>query len=375
MSNDHTILVVDDDVFMQATIEEVIGERYRAIRAGSGPECLQIAAAQRPDLVLLDVGLPGMDGYEVCRALKADPDLGSIPIIFVSGNDHIDFRLRGYEAGAEDYIVKPFDSQELLAKIANLLNKLTAHTQLREMASYASQTAMTAMSSMGELGTLLQTLQSFNACSSFDALLDATHNCLVGYGLEGATQIRSPGGAITHSSRGEATPLEASVIGHMAGMERIVQFRNRLSITYPHVSLLISNMPLEDADKCGRLRDHLAALVESAEVRATTLIAENDAKLRAQRIATTVQRVTETLRAIDHDQRQSRAVTGIAVQEMTTRLERAYVQLGLTQTQEEFLAGITSEGVSRVLDAQLAESGLQDRITGIVHDLQGLLAD
>lgn len=373
MSDQHTILIVDDDDFMRVMLQEALAEDFKVIDATSGEECLSVATASRPDLILLDVEMSGMNGFDTCRALKADFDLSDIPVVFVSAHDQIDERLRGYEAGGEDYILKPFDAKELCTKVSGLISKLDAHSQLKQMANYASQTAMTAMSSMSELGLLLQTLQSFNACNTFEALAEATVSGLACYGLEGATQVRTPSGQITRTSHGEVSPLEASVIGHMAGMDRIVQYRNRLSITYPHVSVLVSNMPVEDPDKCGRLRDHLAVLAESAEVRAVSRVADIEAQQRTDRIAATVKRVTSALHDIDQAQRHSRAATGIAVQDLTTQFERAYVRLALTETQEEFLARVCSEGAARVLDAQLAESGQQDKMSAIVNDLKSML--
>lgn len=373
MSDMQKVLVVDDDEFMRMMIAEALGDNYRILEAGDGEECIDVAGSERPDIILLDVEMPGIGGHETCRRLKADFDLDSIPVIFVSGHDEIESRLRGYEAGAEDYIVKPFEPQELSAKICALLSKVSQTSQLKQMANYASQTAMTAMSSMSEVGSLLQILQSFNGCTEFASLVDATLNGLTCYGLEGAVQIRTPDGALTRTSHGDASPLEASVIGHMAGMERIVQYRNRLSITYPAVSLLVSNMPTEDPDRCGRLRDHLAVLVESAEVRTATLIAEARSRIRGERIAASVKRITETLNEIDREQRQSRAATMTAIQTLTTQLERAYVQLALTEKQEEYLAGIASDGMVRVEEAQTAEAGQQDRMTRIVRELQAML--
>lgn len=373
MSEGHKILVVDDDELMRAMVGEAIGDAYHVLGVGSGEECLQAAAGERPDLILLDVEMSGMDGYETCRRLKEDFELDAIPVIFISAHDQIEARLRGYEAGGEDYIVKPIDLRELQAKIAGLLSKISEKTQLKEMASYASRTAMTAMSSMSEVGSLLQVLQAFNTCATYEALAQATLRGLADYGLEGAVQVRTPAGALTLASRGEASPLESSVIGHMAGMDRIVQYRTRLSITYPNVSMLVSNMPTDDADRCGRLRDHLAVLVESADVRTDTLIADARSRQRGERIAAAVQRITAALAELDQEQRHTRVATGMAIQDLTTKLERAYVSLALTETQEEFIATICSEGIAKVLEAQMAETSQQDRMTAIVHELEGML--
>ncbi len=373
MSDIRKVLVTDDDEFMRVMIAESIGGHFTIVEASSGDECLEVAARERPDVILLDVEMAGIDGYETCRRLKADFELDSIPVIFVSSHDEIGARLRGYEAGGEDYILKPFDAEELHAKVSNLLAKLSQAAQLKEMANYASRTAMTAMSSASEVGSLLQALQVFNNCADFKALVDATLNGLTSYGLEGAVQIRTPNGTLTTTTRGEASPLEASVIGHMAGMDRIVQYRNRLSITYPAVSLLVSNMPTEDPDRCGRLRDHLAVLVESAEVRTNTLMTDARSRQRGERIAEAVQRITATLSEIDREQRQTRVATAQAIQDLTVSLERAWVTLALTEQQEQYIAGIVSDGVTRVQDAQLEEVSQQDKMSSVVRELQQML--
>lgn len=373
MNSGNRILVVDDDEFMRTMIADAIGDTYQLTCVASGEACLDEARSRNPDIILLDVEMPGMDGYETCRRLKADFDLGGIPVIFISAHDQIEARLHGYEAGGEDYIVKPIDLRELQAKIAGILSKISERTQLREMANYASQTAMTAMSSMSEIGSLLQILQAFNTCTDYSSLAEATLRGLADYGLDGAIQIRTPDAPLTLASHGDASPLEASVIGHMAGMERIVQYRNRLSITYPHVSMLVSNMPIEDSERCGRLRDHLAVLIESAEVRANTLIAETRARQRSERIAAAVEHITAALGEIDDQMRHTRISTGIAVQELTTELERAYISLALTEPQEELISNICSEGTAKVLAAQMAETGQQDRMTAIIRELQDML--
>lgn len=374
MGRQQTILVVDDDEFMRLMIAETVGDRYRIIDVDSGEACLEVAAREHPDAILLDVEMAGMTGYETCRQLKNHATLRGIPVIFISSHDQIAARLRGYEAGAEDYIVKPFDPPELLAKISTLLNKVFERTQLTEMVSTASRKALTAMSGLSEIGALLKILQSFNTCHTYSELIDAAIGGLTSYSLEAAVQVRPPAGPLTRTSHGEASPLEASVIGHMAGMERIVQYRNRLSITYDHVSLLVSNMPTADPDRCARLRDHLTVLAESAEARVTSLIAEEKTRQRGDLIATAVARATRALTEIDQEQRMSRASTGVAIQDLTTALERAYVQVALTEKQEEYLAGIIRDGITNVLDSQLAETGQQDKITAVIRDLQKMLA-
>jgi len=127
------ILVVDDEVRINAFIRELLSNfGYRAEAAISGEEALAILGGQTPqagqafDLVLLDIMLPGIDGYEVCRCIKADPALADIPVIMLTAMGKVADRAYGLEMGADDYIAKPFDIPDLLKRIEAVLSKRRA---------------------------------------------------------------------------------------------------------------------------------------------------------------------------------------------------------------------------------------------------------
>jgi signal transduction histidine kinase len=112
-----TILAVDDNPTNLAILEEMLGEDYEVETATSGAEALDAAGRFRPSLVLLDVMMPEMSGYEVCRRMREDPRLRGTKIIMVSAKALLSERLEGYEAGADDYVTKPFEADELLFKV------------------------------------------------------------------------------------------------------------------------------------------------------------------------------------------------------------------------------------------------------------------
>ena len=111
------ILAVDDNVIDIATIEKLLGERYGLKTATTGEDALAIAADFRPDIILLDNMMPGLDGEQVCRQIRADFRLRHTKIIMISGKSRVSERIEAYQAGADDYITKPFNEDELLAKI------------------------------------------------------------------------------------------------------------------------------------------------------------------------------------------------------------------------------------------------------------------
>ncbi|MBT4290342.1 MAG: response regulator transcription factor [Deltaproteobacteria bacterium] len=111
------ILAVDDDPMNLFLLTEFLKDAYDIKTVTSGEEALDMVYQYKPDLILLDIMMPGIDGYEVCRLIRQDNSLTSVKIIFVSAKELLKERLHGYEVGAEDFIVKPFKQEELLAKL------------------------------------------------------------------------------------------------------------------------------------------------------------------------------------------------------------------------------------------------------------------
>jgi two-component system response regulator MprA len=117
----HRILVVDDDARLAASLRRALSYEGHAVEvATDGPSALVAARDRPPDLVVLDVMLPGIDGVEVCRRLRAGSDL---PILMLTARDAISDRVAGLDAGADDYLVKPFAYEELLARVRALLRR------------------------------------------------------------------------------------------------------------------------------------------------------------------------------------------------------------------------------------------------------------
>ena len=117
MQAKNKILVVDDNLTNNEIIQEILSEDYDLRITTTGEEALKIATDFRPDLVLLDIMMPGMNGYEVCRRLRASSNLMHTKIILVSAKKMTSERIEGYKAGADDYIIKPFDEDEFRAKV------------------------------------------------------------------------------------------------------------------------------------------------------------------------------------------------------------------------------------------------------------------
>jgi adenylate cyclase len=135
MTDEPLVLAVDDLPANVRLLDAVLSPRgYRVLGAGSGPEALALVAEHRPDLILLDIVMPEMDGYEVCRRLRQDPATAFLPVVMITASGDQE-RLLAIEAGADDFVAKPFDQAELLARVRSLLRIKRYHDTIEGQAA------------------------------------------------------------------------------------------------------------------------------------------------------------------------------------------------------------------------------------------------
>ncbi|RJP83700.1 MAG: hybrid sensor histidine kinase/response regulator [Desulfobacteraceae bacterium] len=127
------ILIVDDAPSVARFTSEILKTEYHIRIVSNGVEALEVISTYHPDIVLLDVVMPGMNGIEVCKKIRTEKSFAFMKIIMISSKTHIEERIQGYEAGADDYIGKPFKKEELLAKVRVFYRLKLVEDQLHEM--------------------------------------------------------------------------------------------------------------------------------------------------------------------------------------------------------------------------------------------------
>ncbi|WP_111497818.1 ATP-binding response regulator [Marinobacter bohaiensis] len=131
--DDATILLVDDNAQNLKVLYETLKDRgYRLLIANEGEKALALAERHQPEVILLDIMMPGMDGYEVCQRLKGNPDTADGAVVFLSALDDVDAKVKGFSLGGADYISKPFQAQEVIARVATHARVIQLERQLQE---------------------------------------------------------------------------------------------------------------------------------------------------------------------------------------------------------------------------------------------------
>ncbi|HET7410314.1 MAG TPA: PleD family two-component system response regulator [Paracoccaceae bacterium] len=283
------VLVVDDSATNRMLIRaRLSAEYYEVIEAGDGEQALAMIAADPPDLVLLDLGLPGIDGLEVCRRLKSDAATAHVPVVMLTASEGRQERVRGLETGADDFLTKPFDNVALLSRVASLtrMKMMVDELALRgdRPAPGASPFAgLAAVTSFPDAAVLIVTADP-GAAGRLGAAIGGAIGCAVETAAA-AGSVRPPG---------DATPPDVVLIdAELAGADPLrlgARIRARAA-TRPAAILLI--VPAGNTALAARalgigFNDYIASPVDPVE-----LVARIRLQLRRKRYA---DRLRETVR-------------------------------------------------------------------------------
>ncbi len=276
------ILIVDDSQIDSCITTEMLRGTYQTIAATSGADAVQACNQKHlPNLILMDVSMPDMDGYETCELLKSNPMTSNIPIIFITASSSNEEKFKAFEHGAIDFLTKPVHSLELLKKIDHAVQV----DYKIETASLETQTAvdnaMIAIADAEEQATIVHFFQKSFACKSFEALAELVVETTSLLELSSTVQIRTPNQKFEYSSSGQVPPIELQVFEVTDNLVRIHQQGPRLILSFGSISQLIRNLP-KDELKVTKLRDQLTILLEGAVSRIQNILLSQDLELLMQ---------------------------------------------------------------------------------------------
>lgn len=329
------IAIVEDNLTQRLILQRLLEPENRVVAYPDGDHFLAANDTADIELVLLDIEMPGRNGYQTCQALRERGN--HVPVIFVSAHDSTPERVAAYEAGGDDFVTKPIAIHELQHKIHAVLDHRRQLAELAARSAMAQQVAFTAMTSMGDLGVVIEFLRQTTLCLDYTALADRLLDALLAWQLRGAVQIRGQRGQCNRSTEGSMSPLQISVLGNMRDMGRLFEFGSRVIVNYPAVSLLIENLPADDPDRTGRLRDHLAVLAESTDLRVQGLDAMHERDVQKAGIHEVLAGLRQTLARLAEGRRRNRTVGQVHLVEALEDLARTLNSLGLTESQRNYV--------------------------------------
>lgn len=340
MNREFSVFVVDDAEANRRMLESALGQHYNVESFESGPACIRRMAEKIPGVFLLDVDMPEMDGYTLCRHIKSEPALRDTPVIFISALGDLESRLTGYDAGGHDFIVKPYKLAELKQKLEVLKRSHSEKSALETRLEDLDTLSSLILSNLDEYAVLVKFLRSLNGCNEFREIASATLDLLSAFHLEGALQLRLPDAELTLNQSGETSPLEASIINHVRSLGSIAEFKSRAIFNYDLVSVLVNNMPLNDPELCGRLRDHLAMAAETVNARVLAMLTRQENSKTKAEISDLLQILNGTIREFGQKYEEARFEGSETTRLMLAELDSAFASLGMQEEHEERIKDI-----------------------------------
>ena len=374
MDFDYKIAVVEDDRTTRLLLQSSLGSHYALHVVESAEELLALPDRGGAQLFLLDVGLPGMDGLELCRALKSDPATAQAPVMFLSGHDTSEEILAGYEAGGQDYIVKPFDVASLRHKIENLQRIQAQQEILAEQVRNADELTTQVLASLDEYAVLIKFLRTLNECETPDDLIQESLGALQGFNLEGAVQIRMQGSEKTCSAYGENWPLEVAVINHIRTLDRIFEHKHLAAFNFDNITMLVTNMPRHEFELCGRIRDHLAIAMESAnaKIRAMQSFMENS-WMRGE-IGQILQDIGRALQELAQKYQDARYQETIYTAHFIDEITSTFAEVGMSQQQEDVLLESVRSHIKTFVDLYDIAPHTQETLQVLTQRMEKILS-
>lgn len=369
---DFTIMVVDDAEDNRMLQRMILEEHYTVVEAISGEECIEKVEVSPPDLILLDVNMLGMNGYEVCMHLRKQPATATMPIIFVSGMYKPEERLQGYEAGADDYLIKPVDGEKLLERVSYYLEGHREVVKAQSEAKDSMSVALEAMTYSSEIGQLIDFVKQSQMVKSMEEMGEKVCQAAQEFGLNACALVKSADQPFAYCA---PDSLEAKVLEKSyAGSERIINIGVRTVVKSDQISLLIKNMPTDDESRYGRIKDHLAVLVSICDGRLMALKAQKDLAGQRKEVLENVILVTEekleefNIKLAKHDKNIRDIMTG-----MVSELEGILFGLGLDEDQETTLMNLAYRANEKVDSSQEATDQLESELGVILEGLYEIL--
>lgn len=384
MNEPFSIFIVDDAEATRRVLESAFSAQYKVESFATAEDCLERLKAGMPSLFLLDVDLPGMNGFDLCRQIRLQEMGQTRPVIFISALDDLDSRLEGYKAGGTDFMIKPYKLAEVKQKVEVTQRAVQQESMLHLRVAEANTMTATVITSLGEYAGLLNFLRELNYCDNFRAIAEAFLGLLAVYQLRGAIQLRTQGQEYTFSPEGENQPLEVSVIAKVREMGRVVEFKQHAAYNYESTSILVNSMPLDDPDMCSRIRDNLCIAAESIDAKLSALeTAETIQNLKlqnAEEIHTHTQgEITSLLLELQNtidSFRQKYALAQHAATavnaELQSKLLSAFAYLGLNEEQEANVLSLVHDNMETVIRFYNFSTETQQTLANLAKRLQEL---
>ncbi len=371
------ILAIDDDKFIQKVIIKSLQSEILTVRTASdGESGIEEAVRQLPDIILLDVEMPGINGYEVCERLRNLAPTKEVPIVFLSSHSSLRERMQGYEVGGDDYLVKPFEKENLLARVNILVKYHNERQELRAQYELANKSALTALTGSSELGLAIRFMEKSLAYTNINDLAQGLFESTDQFNLDCCIMITDNHHQHRwYSSESTAiSPLEKELLEMSDKDSRFLDFGTRTIVNFPRVSLLVKNMPLEDMERYGRIKDLLPILLSAVNSKINALETQESLTLQSEHLIGSFKMIRSSLYQLGSTLVNNRETSAVTMNKLVQDLNYDFLKMGLEEDQESYLLTRIDTAIEEASIEMDAGKEIRQSLTLILHNLNAVMA-
>lgn len=370
----YKLLVVEDDKLAAKLLVSKMSADFQLVIKETGADAIAAAEAEQPDIILLDIELPDMTGYEICDHLKRNSSTREIPICFFSSKESLREKMIGYESGADDYLTKSTPIDEVKLRLNLLAKRHEEEIAKTQLAYVAAEVAKEALTSTSEMGQAMQFIEHCMAASNYEQIAHHFFKLSLGLNVKTVLLMETPIGFDCFSSDGEVKPLEREVIARLKTDKRFTDFGTRTQINYPKISLLIKNMPMDDRERYGRYKDLFPAVLGAMNAKIQSLESKFMMSDQLNTLGSSFEEIntalTELSQVIEESQKKGLNLMRKLLHDMTLELP----SMGLDDDQEVFLLDKVDRAIEDASQNMDIQENVQIVFQQILLKLQSLVS-
>jgi len=333
-----SVLIIEDDLQYQNLLLESLTEQYDIHIASNIKEADELLSSVKPEIIIADVNLPDGSGIEFCKSKLESEIMKETSIIFISGGKDFSSKFEAYEAGAMDYIEKPFSIMELIAKIKQVATYQSRRKVLAQGVDEAHSMATQSLKDAAYYGDIVQFYKNLLHCRDEQQIAQELFRFMGQKNLSTAIEFRSNNSCSNFDQQnGVCSAIEINLFELLQKNGRLFEFGKRIIVNDKHVSFLIKRMP-EDEGEQGRIRDYIAVLAEGMEARYRDILRQRVLNTVMQQLQVLAHKLLESVEKTNKDE---------IMESFSLDLKMSFHVLDLSETQEQYLAQIIDDMLKR----------------------------
>ncbi|PCJ34389.1 MAG: hypothetical protein COA99_14680 [Moraxellaceae bacterium] len=330
------VLVIDPDPLNRELLEAMLEDDMTVILGSSARECLDVFEYKHPDIVILEIDLPDMDGYTLCQQLKHRSGESGCAVIFLTEALTLEEKMDGYKHGCDEFITKPFQPEELVNIAKKTLEKKSIQRKMLNKSDTATQTAFTAMRQSSEMGLIIRFMEDSTNSIDLESLGLQFIELLKNFSLDGCLRFKAVEknvfvGCLDGSANAQCLSMDYE-------KNRFISDGTALLVNHPIVSILIHDMPIADETRYGEIRDFIGIVINLIAARTQSINMEHELKIKRHiGLDSTVQQCHEKMSLINEHLASHADEVGNIMENLVTDIRGLSLTLGLSEYQETAL--------------------------------------